>query len=71
MKNNVKSDFLFAQPSFVTGVARLLDLYGTFDQYNMSSTVVEADHKAIAADWFCVGQDMQVALEQYEAQQEL
>ena len=54
MNKNVKSDFLFAQPSFASGVARTLDLWGQFDDYNRSDTPVEADGKAIAADWFVI-----------------
>ena len=33
------TDFLFAKPSFLSGVARVLDLFGTFD----STTL--ADHR--------------------------
>jgi hypothetical protein len=68
MVYRVKSDFLFAQPSFASGVARTLDLFGEFDQYNMSATPAEADAKAIASDWFVVGQDLAEAIEQEESQ---
>lgn len=65
----VKTDFLFAQPSLMSGTGRVLDLWGTFDDYNRSETPFEADAKAIAADWLVVGQDMLEAIEQYESQQ--
>jgi hypothetical protein len=68
MNRKVKSDFLFAQPSFASGVARVLDLWGQFDAYNASSTPDEADAKAIAADWFVVGQDIIDAVEQYDTE---
>ncbi len=68
MIKNVKTDFLFAQPSFVSGAARGLDLWGTFDAYNISETTFEADEKAIAADWLVVGQDIFDAIEQNEAE---
>lgn len=68
MVKKVKSDFLFAQPSFASGAVRILDLFGQFDQYNMSATPVEADAKALAADWFVVGQDIADAVEQHESQ---
>ncbi|MGA2250799.1 hypothetical protein [Terracidiphilus sp.] len=50
MESQVKSDFLFAQPSFVSGAARVFDMFGQFDDYNRSETTEEADAKAIAAD---------------------
>jgi hypothetical protein len=68
MVYRVKSDFLFAQPSFASGFARTLDLFGQFDRYNSSSTPAEADTKALAADWFVVGQDIVDAIEQEESQ---
>jgi hypothetical protein len=68
MNKNVKSDFLFAQPSFASGAARTLDLWGQFDAYNISATPAEADAKAIAADWFVVGQDIMDAVEQHDSE---
>jgi len=66
MGKNVQTDFLFAQPSFASGVARNLDLWAQFDDYNRSENGTEADGKAIAADWLVVGQDMVEALEAFE-----
>lgn len=68
MLKNVKTDFLFAQPSFASGVARTLDLWGTLDDYNFSETNLEADEKAIAADWIIVGQDLSEAMAQSESE---
>ncbi|HEU5350920.1 MAG TPA: hypothetical protein VFU55_04945 [Terracidiphilus sp.] len=65
----VKTDFLFAQPSFNAGAGRVLDLWGVFDDYNRSETPLEADAKAIAADWIVAGQDILDAIEQYESEQ--
>jgi hypothetical protein len=64
MGRKVQSDFLFAQPSFLSGAGRLIDLWGQFDDYNRSDAPAEADAKAIAADWFVVGQDIRDAVEQ-------
>ena len=61
--NKARTDFLFAMPSFVSGAARLLDLYCVYDLYNSSSTEREADYKAMLSDWRVVGQDILVALE--------
>ena len=68
MIRKVKSDFLFAQPSFASGAARVLDLWGQFDVYNVSATPTEADANAIAADWFVVGQDILDAVEHGNAE---
>ena len=43
----MRTDYLFAMPSFLTGVARLLDLSGRFDVYNDSSDEAIADARAI------------------------
>lgn len=71
MGNKVKSDFLFAQPSLSSGAARVFDLFGQFDEYNESATPLEADAKAIAADWLIVGQDIADVIEHDEESSEL
>ncbi len=68
MNKKIKTDFLFAQPSFASGASRVLDLWGTLDDYNISETTQEADEKAIAADWLIVGQDISDAIEQGESE---
>jgi hypothetical protein len=68
MGKKVKTDFLFAQPSFASGAARVFDLWGVFDDYNISETTMEADERAIAADWLIVGQDISDAMEQNETE---
>jgi len=71
MGKKVKSDFLVAQPSFASGAARIFDLFGQYDEYNRSETTLEADAKAIAADWLIVGQDLSDAIEYDEDESEL
>jgi hypothetical protein len=66
----VKSGFLFADPSFMSGAARVFDLWAQFDDYNRSDTPAEADAKAIAADWLVVGQDISDAAETCVAETE-
>ncbi|HTW62871.1 MAG TPA: hypothetical protein VMD55_13775 [Terracidiphilus sp.] len=68
MVKKVKSDFLFAQPSLASGAARAFDLWGRLDEYNRSNTPFEADSKAIAADWFVIGQDIYDAIEYHESE---
>jgi hypothetical protein len=57
----VRSDFLFAQPSFLSGLARWLDLSGKFDFYNISPDGETADALALYSDWRAVGQELRRA----------
>lgn len=58
------SDFLFANPSFVSGVARVADLGGAFDAYNTTDTPEDADRRALQQDWIVVGEDLRRAIEE-------
>ena len=58
----MRTDYLFATPSFLSGVARLLDLSGRFDVYNDSVDPSIADARAIYSDWRMVGQDLAGAM---------
>lgn len=58
---NRYTDFLFARPSFLEGMARILDLGNTLSEYNESLTPEEADTRALRADWKAVGSDIQRA----------
>jgi hypothetical protein len=60
-----KTGFLFSDPSFWTGAARLLDLGATFDAYNYSDSDEEADEKALYSDWAMVGSDMLASMSTY------
>lgn len=60
-----RSDFLFATPSFVGGMASVLDLGTTLVVYNESRTLAEADARAIEADWQVTGDDIRAAMETY------
>ena len=64
MNNKARTDYLFATPSFLAGVARLFDFGCTFDQYNRSESNAEADARAIASDWAMVGKDISFAMNQ-------
>ncbi|MBI2551870.1 hypothetical protein HYW17_01040 [Candidatus Uhrbacteria bacterium] len=60
--------YLFAKPSFIEGVGRVLDLGGVLDTYNISTTPAEADAKALRTDWMAVGNDLRSAMQQYASQ---
>ncbi|GAB4245398.1 MAG: hypothetical protein Kow00129_05300 [Thermoleophilia bacterium] len=66
------SDFLFATPSFIEGMARTFDLGGAIEElsYNSSATPEEADARALGSDWSVVGQDLQRSLDEYEPRSE-
>ncbi len=61
---NDYSELLFARPSFIGGMSRVLDLGATLTEYNRSKTENEADLKAIASDWRAVGVDIEHAIEE-------
>ena len=63
--DNSYTDFLFVQPSFLSGTARVLDLGATFDSYNFSDTPEEADRLAIMSDFYTIGNDLRIAIENY------
>ena len=58
---------LFAAPSFLGGVARILDLGATLNEYNENLTIEEADLQAILSDWFAVGDDFRYAINVFAA----
>lgn len=67
MSSKVQSDFLFAEPSFLSGASRLLDWYGYYDSYNSSRNGREADGRAMFADWRIVGQDINDAMVEFDS----
>ncbi len=56
------TDFLYNNPSFVGGVATVLDLFGSLPAYNSSKSPAEADKRAHFADLLALKNDMKVAL---------
>ena len=60
---NFKSDFLYACPSFISGIARLLDLFGTFDEYNRSPNGQIADARALRSDFGVIGSDIYFSIQ--------
>ena len=53
------SDFLFARPSFLGGASRVLDLFGTLQEYNKPPTPQLADHQAMFDDFRAIGTDLE------------
>ena len=64
-----ETSYLFATPSFLGGMAHTLDLGGTLEMYNESSSPAKADAKAIRNDWKAVGQDIFSSMQQFSNEQ--
>lgn len=62
------STVLFARPSFLEGVARVMDLGDTLTEFNQSLSPEQADAVALEMDWRAVGQDLWSAVGAYAAQ---
>lgn len=60
------SELLFARPSLIGGLSRVLDLGATLTEYNRSKSEAEADARAIASDWKAVGVDIERAITEQE-----
>ena len=57
---------LFSMPSASSGVARLFDISGSFDKYNVDTSEWVADLKALSADWAMVGNDLATSMLQFK-----
>jgi hypothetical protein len=60
------STILFARPSFLEGMGRIMDFGDVLQEYNRSLAPQQADSLAILADWGAVAQDIGAAVRQYE-----
>lgn len=65
-KNYSITNRLFAEPSFVEGMSRVVDLGATLQEYNTSETEHQADIEALRSDWQTVGKDLKVSIKKYE-----
>ncbi len=62
------SIYPFPKPSFLSGLARLLDVGGTFDSFYYLENGEEVDNIAIKSDWAMIGNDMKNALADFKQQ---
>lgn len=62
---NRLTGFLYARPSLVEGVARLIDFGNTLQVYNSSLSSEQADFLALASDWYVIGDDLRNAMKHY------
>lgn len=59
------SDALFIRPSFFRGVARVVDFWGSSNEYRNHRSGEESDRAALASDWQMVGQDLDAGIDTY------
>jgi hypothetical protein len=52
-------------PSFWEGIARLIDVGGTLNEYHRPTSSKEADLRAIESDWEAVAGDIVAATEKF------
>jgi hypothetical protein len=57
--------FLYARPTFVSGISRVVDLGNTLNDYNSTFFTKVADFYALKSDWSAVGADIQYAITEY------
>lgn len=61
-----QTDLLFARPSFISGMASVLDLGSTLVNFNAAPTPDIADARAVRSDWRSVGNDIRSAMNTHE-----
>ena len=62
---SIYSDFLRRRPSFLTGFASIFDFAGNLHRYEYDSGP-DADARALASDWQAIGDDLWIAMGQFE-----
>lgn len=63
---DILSSYLYARPSLIEGVARMVDFGNTLQVYNTSLTAEQADYLALLSDWLVVGHDLNKAMSEYK-----
>lgn len=62
MSDDFNHSPIYQSPSFLRGLARLVDFSGEIDRYKTSG---DPDAAALQEDWKAVGNDLKTALVQY------
>ena len=60
------TDFLLPKNNFFVGLGSVLNLAGSYFEYNYSKSEKEADYKAIYSDWQNIGNDFRKSKEKFE-----
>lgn len=65
-KKKYSTDYLLPKNSFIVGMGSVLNLRGSYFDYNYSNSEAEADFKAMSSDWSNVGDDLRFAKRKFE-----
>lgn len=68
MKNRVsrfRTDFLLPKNDFWIGMGSVLNIRGSYFEYNTSKSELEADRRAMMNDWGMVGMDIEKSKAQF------
>ena len=66
MNTTIKNYKLFAEPSFWEGIARLVDFSGSLNEYNLTKSTKVNEYLGLKSDWENIGNDINVAMNQFE-----
>ena len=62
-----RNDFLFSMPSFFKGMGSVLNIGGSYSDFNLPANPQKVDAKAIKSDWDIIGQDFRDVINEYES----
>ena len=65
-KNSLSFRLFKKEPSFVDGMASLIDISPNLSRYNQDDSPIEADTNSLRADWYAIGSDLRKATNIYE-----
>jgi hypothetical protein len=68
-KNSPTFRLFKKRPSFLDGVASLVNLAPNADRYRQSKTPQEADVDSLQSDWLAIGADLHNAIDAYATKQ--
>lgn len=61
-----KTNFLLPKNDFLVGLGSVLNIAGSYFEYNYSESEKEADLKAMYSDWENIGNDIRKSTEKFE-----
>lgn len=64
-KFKYRTDFLLPKNNFWVGLGSVLNLAGSYFDYNYSMTENEADYRALKSDWENVGEDIMLSEQKF------
>ena len=65
-KNSPTFRLFRREPSFLDGIASLVNMSSNLFRYNQDTTEIEADTNSLRADWYAIGEDLWKAIKEYE-----